>query len=500
MYDAIIFTDVSDNHTSQIAIGAFKLANSLRQKGYKCLVINHLSYFTVDELKAILDKSLSDKTKFIGFSTTFFRKVVSVSGYYNYEPMGIETFFPQGKEFEDSIISYCKQLNPTIKIVVGGTKTTFNYTNKNADYVFIGYSEISIINLMNHLDNGEPLLNTKKNIYGIYIVDDRTAPTYDFVNDRMVWEKTDIVNHKLLPIELGRGCIFKCNFCSYPLNGKKNLNYVKSAEVLRAELLRNYELYDISSYIIVDDTFNDYTEKLILIESVVKSLPFQPKFWCYSRLDLIATRPETIHTLYNLGVRSFYFGIESLHHFASRAVGKGFDKEKQIETIAKLKTTYPDVSLHGSFIIGLPEESEDHILNTVDRIKSRDILLDSWVFHGLKIYKKGIQTFNSEFDLNYEKYGYEIAVESEHPYIIWKNKHFTYDSATTLAEMIMQESRKLDAFKVPGHDSFQLTNYNYNFEELIKTPFNKFNFHNLGIVDTPNFITSYKQKLLELLS
>jgi radical SAM superfamily enzyme YgiQ (UPF0313 family) len=41
---------------------------------------------------------------------------------------------------------------------------------------------------------------------------------------------------KVLPIEIARGCIFKCKFCSYPLNGKQNLDfrYFSSMELINA--------------------------------------------------------------------------------------------------------------------------------------------------------------------------------------------------------------------------------------------------------------------------
>jgi hypothetical protein len=77
MYDAVIFTDVTDTVTIYKAIGAYKIANTLRQQGYSCLVVDHLHAFTLDEIKKVIDNSVSINTLFVGFSTTFFNSTLN---------------------------------------------------------------------------------------------------------------------------------------------------------------------------------------------------------------------------------------------------------------------------------------------------------------------------------------------------------------------------------------------------------------------------------------
>ena len=62
---------------------------------------------------------------------------------------------------------------------------------------------------------------------------------------------------KILPLEVARGCIFKCNFCSFPLNGKGKGEAIRDFSYIRDELIENYELYGIEDYWLTDDTFND---------------------------------------------------------------------------------------------------------------------------------------------------------------------------------------------------------------------------------------------------
>ena len=146
MYDCIIFTDVSDTLYSSIAIGAYKVAHSLRQKGYSCLVINHFSEYTNAEFEKIVNLAVSEQTRLIGFSTTFLRTIDATSEYQTkFQDLSPESVFPQGKETENFFISKCRARNPNIKTMAGGVKVNRNFSNKNIDYVCIGYSEESII-------------------------------------------------------------------------------------------------------------------------------------------------------------------------------------------------------------------------------------------------------------------------------------------------------------------------------------------------------------------
>ena len=499
MTDVVLFTDNTENIQISIPLGAFKVASVLRKAGYDTLVVNHFSNFTIDELKTLIDRAVDTNTKLIGFSTTFFNRLSIINGKRTYQPIGFDTIFPLGKEVEDQFISYVKTKYPDIKFMVGGSKAIPDYFNTNINYVCVGYSEDSVVNLLNHLSAGEDLKHSYINEHGITIIDDRKAANYSFADDDMVWQKTDIVNHRVLPLEIGRGCIFKCKFCSFPLQGKKGFDHIKKPEVLYKELLDNYERHGITHYLIVDDTFNDYTDKLKSIESVVTRLPFQPKFWCYARLDLICTRPETLDILYNIGVRGMYFGIETLDLTAGKIIGKGFDREKQIEMLHHIRKTYPDIALHGSFIAGLPRESLESIKLTCYQLENGQIPLHSWMIRPLLINENTTSlNFNSDINVNYEKYGYESAgVYSG--YILWKNEHTSIFEAKDLSTKCMENSRKKEYFHVPGHDSFEMLNYGCDVQETMLTPFKDFDFHLIETIKYDSFMTEYKFKLMQLI-
>ena len=394
---------------------------------------------------------------------------------------------------------------------MGGARVGTNFKNKNIDYACIGYSEISLANLAQYIDGKTPLMSSYKNLFGVTIIDDRTASTYDFANEDMEWLPTDIVNHQCLPIEIGRGCIFKCKFCAYPLNGKKKLDFIKRSDLLQHELQTNFDRYGITTYQIVDDTFNDNETKLDMILQSIRQLTFKPKFWAYTRLDLLHLKPHTIDQLYEIGMRAFYFGIETTHPAAGKVIGKGFDFEKLNSTIKHIRNTYPDVTMHGSFIIGLPHESIEHVTGTFERLCSQDIPLHSWRFSPLMLKDKDATTFESEFSLNHEKYGYtkianinenKSSIVSVNPgtTINWKNQFMTWDTAVELSNLFTSKSVSIEDYKLEGTLIFPLADMGMNLDILIETPKKSFDFNYVEHTVRPKFVQTYKTKLMQLIS
>jgi len=502
MYNAIIFSDITDSIVTTLSLGPYKCAHVLRQAGYTCLVVNHLGSWNHQQLCALLDDAVGEETFMVGFSTTFLNLIeYDDQGLcIDVKPIGQSTVFPQGLDFEHKIIQYLLGINPKIKTMVGGAKTGPNYSNRNIDYVLLGYSEISLVNLMRHLHLGEPLNKAVKNIWGRWIIDDRFAKDYDFPRGTMKWLPEDVVNHLVLPIEIARGCIFRCKFCAFPMNGKKQLDFVRTPEVLYDELKENFERYGIRHYIIVDDTFNDHTEKLESLLNMINRLDFKPVFWGYHRLDLICTRPETLDLLYKIGVRSMYFGIETLHQPTGRVIGKGFDRQRQIEMIQRIKQQYPDISMHGSFIIGLPNEPVETIHKTYEQIISQQIPLDSWNFQELRIDIPEDHAFYSEITLTPEKFGYEnLGPKSGNSGIInWRNQHLDSDIAVEMVQKFMSSSKKTTHLRVTGHTAMHLSTMGVDFDKTRNTSFQKLNWHQLRTETKPGFEKVYRDKIASM--
>lgn len=407
-YDVVLFTGCKSVNVK--TFGAYKCAHELRQAGFRTLVVNHLHDLDINDLKRILSCTVGPDTLFVGMSNTFLDPVrqAAVNPLRDIKTV-YQSILPHGPEIEQQFVDHIRSLNARCRIVVGGTRTFFNINNPNIDYAIIGYADVSIVNLANHLKHDRPLPNAKRNINRLTVIDDPNAENFDFVNSSMIWTPDDvIIPGETLPLEISRGCVFNCSFCTYRLRGKQKLDYLKRYDILRDELVRNYETYGTTTYRLLDDTYNDTREKIDIMLQMVKSLPFQPKFWSYIRLDLLSKHPETVDKIIDTGIVSMYFGIETLNKSTGRMIGKGYDPEKQVETIRRMKDRYGDsIHLHGSFICGLPGESTDSIRTTVQRLLDRDVPLDSFYYQPLFINKNEFETWQSAFGLDLEKFGYQ---------------------------------------------------------------------------------------------
>jgi radical SAM superfamily enzyme YgiQ (UPF0313 family) len=235
------------------------------------------------------------------------------------------------------------------------------------------------------------------------------------------------------------------------------------------------------------------------------------------RADLLAARPQDIPKLMASGFDSMHFGIETFNDKAGQAIGKGMSAIKLKETLVKLKKDYPHIYVNGTFIVGLPGESESDIRETAQwLIDSRAI--DFWTFNPLMIPKKNKLIYSSEFTDNYLMYGYTKLNETEIdlgmqtnptllygskllPYmVLWKNNYFDYFDAALLANDINQTAnafKKVDAWTTfaiagLGHDLNDVQQYSYNGNNpLDQESINQ---------QTTNFISRYKRNKLKWLT
>jgi len=505
MFDTIIFTDVTDNIGAAKPIGAYKCAHSLREHDYTCLVVDNFHCFTAEELLQLLDIAVGPTTRMIGFSNTFLansNKPKNPDGSTPpYDFLEGSLFFPQGQEVENLVISSIRKKNQNIKIVIGGARANPNESSRNIDYVVIGYSEISIVNLMDHLDKGAELKKATKNIWGKIVIDDRKAEEYDFANSTMNWLPIDVVNQTVLSLEIARGCIFKCKFCAYPMNGKKQLDFVRNATQLQYELEKNYNEYGIFRYSISDDTFNDNDYKLELLLSAIKKLKFQPEFWAYTRLDLLARNiDKNFQKLYDIGLRATQFGIETLNEPTGKIIGKGYSKSKQIAAVQSIRKKFENkVSLHGTFIAGLPEESEESCCETNSLLETQELPLHSWHWRSLYIFKNSRVAWNSEIGIDYKKYGYTATSIDKHTILIdWENKHTNFSRATELANTFNHSSDSGQVMRLPNVLGWSILPLGYEPKFITDSIFSQINFNEIEH-KKKQFMIDYKNQLFDLL-
>lgn len=417
-YDVILLTCLSGK-LWQRAIGAYQLAGFLRQHGITVQVIDFTDNFTSEELIQAVKKFVGSNTRVIGVSSTFYQSEVSnqdLNENKNYA-RGSIGFLPTN--IVDTI-TYFKNAWPEIKRVVGGGNSNNFVGNSLFDVVVHGYAEQVFLDFL-----------SKKNIYpkiaNTEIVNG-DGSKFDIETLSHRWERNDcILPNETLPIEISRGCIFKCKFCGYPLNGKKKFDYLRSPEMIVEEIVYNYEHYGTTNYLFADDTFNDSTYKLEQLHKKITSLPFKISFTTYLRLDLLHAHKEQLPLLKELGLRSAFFGIESLNDRTAKFIGKGLASSKVKDFLLDLRHNIwqDQISILCTFIVGLPYEDISSTDQSFKWVQTAG--LDS-AWTPLTIHTN--HRYKSDIAINYEQYGYTLLDVNNGT---WKNNIMTYDDANAAA-------------------------------------------------------------------
>lgn len=503
------------------SLGPYRVATELRNAGFQVAVLNHLSCFTVDELKHILTNMISDRTLFVGVNN------------FLYASLGEEnpgSFLPHNDSFNQEFKQLIKTANPNCKIVLGGPNATDQPHAKDFDFVVAGYAENSIVNLAQHLlDSSVTLKKSHKSVYGPVIVNDSKAEGFDFANSDTIYHDDDIIlPGESLMLEIARGCIFSCSFCAFPLNGKKKLDYIRSKERIRDEMIRNYEKFQVTRYLFSDDTLNDSPEKCQMIYEISKSLPFKLEYWAYVRLDLLRAHPQTIEWLVESGLRAAFFGIETLNPRTAAAIGKGGNREQLVSVLRQIKEKYGDyINLHGSFIFGLPYEDLDSMKRTGDFLLSNENPLDSWGVQPLNIRpsnKSYTNDFLSDIDRNFSKYGYKckanrtarrIGIDDArrsntpvllppgnnstlHPlgFMLWENEYTSWQVVDKLATALNREKMSRSDAKIKGETAFWYAGLGLPLDNFLNKSPSSINQSEVELAKR-NKISEYKKKVFE---
>lgn len=377
--------------------GVHRIATEIRKRNLSCQVIQYLHGINENFLDMICKKFISKDTILVCFSTTLWSDTNETS---------IKNKIKQ-------IIDYTKTISQKIQIVFGGTATELFINNYDGDVYFTGYGEQYFIPWLESLiqKNSKPPIPTRflgnKKIYDWSKELDR----FHFSSSSIVYDKSDLLMQgEVIPLELARGCIFKCKFCQYPLTGKKKLNYVKDSNVLYEELIRNYEDWGITKYVFTDDTFNDNNEKLDYLANVFKNLPFKLQFTTYLRHDLLYSFKHQIDLLREMGLVGTYFGVETFDPKAGKLIGKGLDPLISKNFLYEVKEKWgQNVTLQMGLIFGIPYEDPSIYKQTIDFIQDPNCPIDGFNINPLTVINPSdgsVLHYKSTFQIEALKYGF----------------------------------------------------------------------------------------------
>lgn len=171
--------------------------------------------------------------------------------------------------------------------------------------------------------------------------------------------------YPVVQIFTGRGCIFKCTFCSWPetLMGRKYR--VRSPKNVLDELewIQN-NLPEVKEVFFEDDTFTINKKRVLEFCEGYKERRLDITWACNARVGLDY---ETMKEMKLANCRLLIVGYESGSDEILKNIKKGITIE-QIKQFAK-DARKANLLVHGDFIVGLPRETKDTIELTRKLIK-----------------------------------------------------------------------------------------------------------------------------------
>jgi len=368
---AITWPSVKRSH------GAHRIATYLREEGYDVEVLDFWPSWTPMQILKFFHQRVREDTLCVGISAMF-----PLTGKFianrndGYGSMGK---YKQSKAREMlQTVKRLKELYPQLRFV-GGAHNLSALVDYDLDFYVAGYGEYAMAELMKYFKgefNTLQIQNTLLQGRKIQTINCKESyPAFPMPNAAVKYEDRDYIQpQEVLTLELARGCKFKCKFCSFTILGVRG-DYSRCGDSLREELEDNYNRWGVNNYSIADETINDSPEKLKKHADVVRNLPFDIRMSGFMRADLLVAKPDTWQDIWDLGLRSHYYGLETFNHAAGKYVGKGMNPDKLKEGLVKMQKWFKDKGEYAcqvALIIGLPGETKESFFDglqwTIDNL------------------------------------------------------------------------------------------------------------------------------------
>ncbi len=282
-------------------------------------------------------------------------------------------------------------VNRQIKIVLGGVQATLfpeEYCkNEFVDFVVKGEGEIIFKNLIQALENnsadfsginglvwkkGKELVSNK-NEKMIDDLDPLPFPARHLFSLDKYHPSAQIRGRRVFHIVTSRGCPYRCGFCSCHETFGRTYRFMSAKRVI-AEIKYLADTYRMDSIHFYDDTFTIHKARTLeLCEAMIRNKVALP--WaCFTRVDVIDR--ELLRKMRKAGCYQIFYGVESGSQRLLDLISKGITLEQL--RFAFKATKEEGIEALGSFIIGLPTETRQESLQTINFARELDADFAHW--------------------------------------------------------------------------------------------------------------------------
>lgn len=281
------------------------------------------------------------------------------------------------------ICKLSKRINPEIITILGNVHPTFMWEeilNEHytcVDYIVRGEGEITLPELLNcHFSNG-----SVSKVKGIAFWADGRAiatPAREYITDldliEGAWDLVDwgIYTYRPTPdsvlaiVNSSRGCNQQCSFCSQQLFWSRKWR-AKSPEKFVSEIEHIHTKYGVNAAMIADETPTYDRQRWERILDLLIERSMDIELFMETRVRDIVRDRDILWKYREAGIVHIYVGVES----TSPDTLKKFEKDVSVEEsrLAIELINKHDIISETSFVLGMPEETEESIRSTIELAK-----------------------------------------------------------------------------------------------------------------------------------
>jgi anaerobic magnesium-protoporphyrin IX monomethyl ester cyclase len=237
-----------------------------------------------------------------------------------------------------------------------------------------------------------------------------------------------------------RGCWGRCTFCCEPTMSKSHQRY-RSPENVMKEILEIVAFHD-NRPLSIDITDPHFMGKPELVEKLCDLLAphhLDIRFGVKVRADSVAKHPEIVRKMIAVGIEGFEMGIESPNQEDISSTSKGMSTDVHVTAVNNIKKYGGNAG--GTFVIGLPDQTEEQILGFPAYAKKIGLTSTAYgiatPFPGTKFYEE-LDAQGLIFETDWNRY--------DEMHSIFRSKHLSSQRTEELASICMARFWTVDMF------------------------------------------------------
>lgn len=291
-----------------------------------------------------------------------------------------------------------KKKFPKIPIMTGGFHPTVYafeiLTNcPSVDWIVLAEGEETIIRVVNNIKdnryefdkidgfayrkNGKVIVNPKK--YYIEDLDAIPFPAYSLINLKDYYCDTSNWNNpKKLPINMSipiissRSCPNHCNFCAaHMVTGRRWR--ARTPQSVANEIDYLYNKYNCRHFSFMDDNLTLKKSRVLEICNQITQRNLDIQFETPNGLSLMALDEEILDSMVSAGLVRIALSIESGSDFIRNKIMKKNLSREKIYEVVQLTKKYKQLYVFAVFIIGMPEETRETLMDTYNMVKEINV-------------------------------------------------------------------------------------------------------------------------------